>query len=419
MEKIIIKGGKPLCGKVKIGGAKNAALPLISSSILLDGRCEFSNVPQLRDVETICKLLELMGAKFELKQHNLKIDASNINKTFAPYDLVKTMRASILVLGPLLAKYKKARVSLPGGCAIGERPVNLHIEALRKLGALIEVKNGYIEAKAKKLKGREIYFDIPTVTGTENVVMAATLADGITTILNAAQEPEVVDLANFLNGCGAKIEGAGTENIVVSGVSSLKANKVHNIIFDRVEAGTYMVLACATKGDVEIIDAPYSHLHAVVEKLEDVGASINVKENGLRVKMKGKIKHTDIKTMPYPGFPTDMQAQFTSLLSIADGNSVITETIFEKRFSHVPELVRMGANIRVSGNHAIIEGVDHLNGAPVTATDLRAAASLIIAGLVARGETTMFGVHHLDRGYENLEQKISALSGFIRREKSE
>jgi len=419
MEKIVIKGGKPLCGKVKIGGAKNAALPLISSSILLDGECEFSNVPQLKDVETMCSLLKLMGAEFELKQHNLKIDASNINKTLAPYELVRTMRASILVLGPLLAKYKRASVSLPGGCAIGERPVNLHIEALRKLGAFVEVKNGYIETKAKKLKGEEIYFDIPTVTGTENVIMAATLADGVTTILNAAQEPEVVDLANFLNSCGAKIEGAGTKNIVIKGVSSLKANKVHNIIYDRIEAGTYMVLTCATKGDVEIENAPYQFLHAVVEKLKDVGASINVKKNGIRIKMKGKIKHTDIETMPYPGFPTDMQPQFTSLLSIADGSSVITETIFEKRFSHVPELTRMGANIKVSGNHAIIEGVDHLNGAPVTATDIRAAASLIVAGLAACGETVMFGVHHLDRGYENLEQKIRALSGSIRREKSE
>ncbi len=419
MDKIIIKGGKPLYGKVKISGAKNAALALISSSILLDGECSFSNIPQLKDVETICRLIQLVGARFELKQHNLKIDASNINKTFAPYDLVKTMRASILVLGPLLAKYGQAKVSLPGGCAIGERPVNLHIEALKRLGARIEVKNGYIEAKAKRLMGKEIYFDIPTVTGTENIIMAAVLANGITTILNAAKEPEIVDLANFLNSCGAKIEGAGTETIVINGVNRLKQIKTHCIIFDRIEAGTYMVLACATGGDIEIVNAPYSYLYAVIEKLEDIGANVKVRENSLRVSMKGQIKRTDIKTMPYPGFPTDMQAQFTSLLSIANGNSVITDTIFEKRFSHVPELVRMGANIRVIGNHAIIEGVNYLSGAPVTATDLRASASLIIAGLMARGETTMFGTCHLDRGYENLEQKISALSGCIRREKSE
>lgn len=419
MDRIIIKGGKPLYGKVKISGAKNAALALISSSILLDGECSFSNVPQLKDVETICKLIQLMGAEFELKQHNFKIDASNINKTFAPYDLVKTMRASILVLGPLLAKYGQAKVSLPGGCAIGERPVNLHIEALRKLGAHIEVKNGYIESKAKRLKGKEIYFDISTVTGTENIIMAAVLADGITTILNAAKEPEIVDLANFLNGCGAKIEGAGTETIVINGVNRLKQNKTHCIIFDRIEAGTYMVLACATRGNIEIENASHSYLYAVIEKLEQIGANVKVGENSLRINMKGQIKHTDIKTMPYPGFPTDMQAQFTSLLSIANGNSVITDTIFEKRFSHVPELVRMGANIRVIGNHAIIEGVNYLSGAPVTATDLRAAASLIIAGLMARGETTIFGACHLDRGYENLEQKINALLGCIRREKSE
>ncbi|MCD6223655.1 MAG: UDP-N-acetylglucosamine 1-carboxyvinyltransferase [Deltaproteobacteria bacterium] len=419
MDKIIIKGGKPLYGKVKISGAKNAALALISSSILLDGECSFSNIPQLKDVETICRLIQLVGARFELKQHNLKIDASNINKTFAPYDLVKTMRASILVLGPLLAKYGQAKVSLPGGCAIGERPVNLHIEALKRLGARIEVKNGYIEAKAKRLMGKEIYFDIPTVTGTENIIMAAVLANGITTILNAAKEPEIIDLANFLNSCGAKIEGAGTETIVINGVNRLKQIKTHCIIFDRIEAGTYMVLACATGGDIEIVNAPYSYLYAVIEKLEDIGANVKVRENSLRVSMKGQIKRTDIKTMPYPGFPTDMQAQFTSLLSIANGNSVITDTIFEKRFSHVPELVRMGANIRVIGNHAIIEGVNYLSGAPVTATDLRASASLIIAGLMARGETTMFGTCHLDRGYENLEQKISALSGCIRREKSE
>jgi UDP-N-acetylglucosamine 1-carboxyvinyltransferase len=419
VDRIIIKGGKPLYGKVKISGAKNAALALISSSILLDGECSFSNVPQLKDVETICKLIQLMGAEFELKQHNFKIDASNINKTFAPYDLVKTMRASILVLGPLLAKYGQAKVSLPGGCAIGERPVNLHIEALRKLGAHIEVKNGYIESKAKRLKGKEIYFDISTVTGTENIIMAAVLADGITTILNAAKEPEIVDLANFLNSCGAKIEGAGTETIVINGVNRLKQNKTHCIIFDRIEAGTYMVLACATRGNIEIENASHSYLYAVIEKLEQIGANVKVGENSLRINMKGQIKHTDIKTMPYPGFPTDMQAQFTSLLSIANGNSVITDTIFEKRFSHVPELVRMGANIRVIGNHAIIEGVNYLSGAPVTATDLRAAASLIIAGLMARGETTIFGACHLDRGYENLEQKINALLGCIRRERSE
>jgi UDP-N-acetylglucosamine 1-carboxyvinyltransferase len=419
VDRIIIKGGKPLYGKVKISGAKNAALALISSSILLDGECSFSNVPQLKDVETICKLIQLMGAEFELKQHNFKIDASNINKTFAPYDLVKTMRASILVLGPLLAKYGQAKVSLPGGCAIGERPVNLHIEALRKLGAHIEVKNGYIESKAKRLKGKEIYFDISTVTGTENIIMAAVLADGITIILNAAKEPEIVDLANFLNSCGAKIEGAGTETIVINGVNRLKQNKTHCIIFDRIEAGTYMVLACATRGNIEIENASHSYLYAVIEKLEQIGANVKVGENSLRINMKGQIKHTDIKTMPYPGFPTDMQAQFTSLLSIANGNSVITDTIFEKRFSHVPELVRMGANIRVIGNHAIIEGVNYLSGAPVTATDLRAAASLIIAGLMARGETTIFGACHLDRGYENLEQKINALLGCIRRERSE
>ena len=416
MDKIIVEGGRPLIGEVNISGAKNAALPILVSSLLTDGLCTFSNVPNLKDIESIKLLLSHLGAKIETDGDVVKIDACNIFNHEAPYDLVRKMRASILVLGPLVARLKKARVSLPGGCAIGARPINLHLKGLACLGASIELKHGYVEAYAKKLKGAKIYLDIATVTGTENMMMAAVLAKGSTVIHNAAREPEIIALADVLNKMGADIRGAGTSEITIMGVSALSPVSV-SIIPDRIETGTFMVAAALTGGDVKISGCRPDHLEAVIHKLSLTGASIKIDGKNIRVKGKDNIASVDVKTLAYPGFPTDMQAQFMVLMSVAGGLSLILETVFENRFMHVGELKRMGADITIAGNAAMIKGVKMLSGAPVMASDLRASASLILAGLVAHGKTEINRVYHLDRGYESLEKKFARLGAAIKRVK--
>jgi len=414
MDKIIVEGGRPLKGEVNISGAKNAALPILVSSLLTDGLCTFSNVPNLKDIESIKQLLSHLGAKIETDGDVVKIDAGNILNHEAPYDLVRKMRASILVLGPLVARLKKARVSLPGGCAIGARPINLHLKGLACLGASIELKHGYVEAYAKKLKGSEIYLDIATVTGTENIMMAAVLAKGSTVIHNAAREPEIIALADVLNKMGADIRGAGTSAITIMGVSSLSPVSV-SIIPDRIETGTFMVAAALTGGDVKLLGTEPDHVEAVIHKLSLTGARIKTDGKNIRVKGIDNIASVDVKTLPYPGFPTDMQAQFMVLMSVARGLSLIFETVFENRFIHVGELKRMGADITIAGNAAMIKGVKMLSGAPVMASDLRASASLILAGLVAHGKTEINRVYHLDRGYEALEEKFAGLGAAIKR----
>ena len=414
MDKIIVEGGRPLTGEVNISGAKNAALPILVSSLLTDGLCTFLNVPNLKDIESIKLLLSHLGAKIETNGDVVRIDAGNIFNHEAPYDLVRKMRASILVLGPLVARLKKARVSLPGGCAIGARPINLHLKALACLGASIELKHGYVEAYAKQLKGAKIYLDMATVTGTENIMMAAVLAKGTTVIHNAAREPEIVALADVLNKMGADIRGAGTSAITIMGVSSLSPVSV-SIIPDRIETGTFMVAAALTGGDVKISGCRPDHLEAVIHKLSLTGANIKIDGKNIRVKGKDNIASVDVKTLAYPGFPTDMQAQFMVLMSVARGLSLIFETVFENRFMHVGELKRMGADITVAGNAAMIKGVKMLSGAPVMASDLRASASLILAGLVAHGKTEINRVYHLDRGYELLEKKFARLGAAIKR----
>jgi UDP-N-acetylglucosamine 1-carboxyvinyltransferase len=416
MDKIIVEGGRPLTGEVNISGAKNAALPILVSSLLTDGLCTFSNVPNLKDIESIKLLLSHLGAKIVTDEDVVKIDASNILNHEAPYELVRKMRASILVLGPLVARLKKARVSLPGGCAIGARPINLHLKGLACLGASIELKHGYVEAYAKKLKGSEIYLDIATVTGTENIMMAAVLAKGSTVIHNAAREPEIIALADVLNKMGADIRGAGTSAITIMGVSSLSPVSV-SIIPDRIETGTFMVAAALTGGDVKLLGTEPDHLEAVIHKLSLTGARIKIDEKNIRVKGIDNIASIDVKTLPYPGFPSDMQAQFMVLMSVSRGLSLIFETVFENRFIHVSELKRMGADITIAGNAAMVKGVKMLSGAPVMATDLRASASLILAGLVARGKTEVNRVYHLDRGYEALEEKFASLGAAIKRVK--
>ena len=416
MDNIIIEGGFPLKGEVRVSGAKNAALPILISSLLADGYCTYSNVPDLKDVESTKELLINHGAKIEAEGDTVKIDSGGLNNHEAPYDLVRKMRASILVLGPLVARLKKARVSLPGGCSIGARPINLHLKGLAALGAKVELVHGYVEASAEVLKGAEIFFDAVTVTGTENIMMAAVLAEGTTIIRNAAREPEVVALAGVLNKMGAKIEGIGTSVLTIDGVSSLHPVSV-SIIPDRIEAGTFMVSAGLTGGDVKLLNCEPAHLESVIHKLRLTGSIVTVDGNSVRVMGGGLISSIDIKTMPYPGFPTDMQAQFMVLMSIAKGFSVISETIFENRFIHVSELRRMGAEIKVSGNTAMITGVPVLSGAPVMATDLRASASLILAGLVAKGLTRVSRVYHLDRGYDSIEKKFSQLGAKIKRVK--
>ncbi len=417
MEKIIIEGGVKLNGTVKISGAKNAALPILLSSILTDQENKINNVPNLKDVDTTCQLLKGAGVKVERSgDGQVIVDASRINNTEASYDLVRTMRASVMVLGPLLARLGKAKVSLPGGCAIGARPINLHLKGFEALGANIKLEHGYVVAEAKRLKGNRIYFDIVTVTGTENIMMAGVLAEGKTIIENAAKEPEVVNLANTLNSMGASIKGAGTDIIEINGVSRLNGGE-HTVIPDRIETGTFMVAAAITGGDVEITNCIPEYIEPVIVKLTEAGMKIDTGKDFIRVKANGKIKAVDIKTSPYPAFPTDMQAQFMSLMSISEGMSVITETVFENRFMHVAELRRMGANIKVEGNTAVIKGVPKLSAAPLMATDLRASASLILAGLAAEGETVVSRVYHLDRGYEAIEKKLSALGAKIRRVK--
>jgi UDP-N-acetylglucosamine 1-carboxyvinyltransferase len=416
MDKIIVEGGRSLKGEVKISGAKNAALPILISSLLTDGWNTYTNVPYLRDIQSTRDLLVHLGARVKTDKDTVQIDSGGVGNHEAPYDLVRKMRASILVLGPLLARLKKARVSLPGGCAIGARPINLHLKGLASLGARIELKHGYVEATADHLKGEEIYMDISTVTGTENLMMAAVLAEGTTVLNNAACEPEVVALADVLNRMGAKIKGAGTTVMTIKGVSNLQPVSV-NIIPDRIEAGTFMISAALTKGNVTILDCEPDHLEAVIHKLRLSGADVFVKERSIQVKGTRDIVSVDIKTLPYPGFPTDMQAQFMVLMSVAGGFSMISETIFENRFIHVSELKRMGADIKISGNTAMITGVPSLSGAPVMASDLRASASLILAGLAAKGTTEINRVYHLDRGYEKIEKKFSQLGAAIRRVK--
>ncbi|MEE8554065.1 MAG: UDP-N-acetylglucosamine 1-carboxyvinyltransferase [Desulfobacterales bacterium] len=417
MDKIIVEGGHALKGEVRISGAKNAALPILVSSLLTDGWNTYSNVPGLQDIQSTTLLLTNLGAKIETEGDIIRIDASGLNNHEAPYDLVRKMRASILVLGPLLARLKKARVSLPGGCSIGARPINLHLRGLTRLGASIELKHGYVEASADCLKGNEIYFDIATVTGTENIMMAAVLAEGITVLRNAAREPEIVALADVLNKMGGKIEGAGRSVITIDGVSELRPVSV-SVIPDRIEAGTFMVSAALTAGDVTLLDCEPDHLEAVIHKLRLTGAHVTIKDKRIQVVGTDEISSVDVKTLPYPGFPTDMQAQFMVLMSVARGFSIISETIFENRFIHVSELKRMGADIKITGNTALITGVPTLSGAPVMATDLRASASLILAGLVAQNTTEVNRVYHLDRGYEAIEKKFGRLGAAIKRIKA-
>jgi UDP-N-acetylglucosamine 1-carboxyvinyltransferase len=414
MDKIVIQGGRALKGEVRISGAKNAALPILISSLLTDGWNTYSNVPDLKDIQSTKLLLSSLGASIESDGDNIKINGGGMCNHEASYDLVRKMRASILVLGPLVARLKKARVSLPGGCAIGARPINFHLKGLARLGAVIELKHGYVEASADHLIGNEIYLDIPTVTGTENLMMAAVLAKGVTVLRNAAREPEVVALADVLIKMGAKIKGVGTSVITIEGVSSLKPVSV-SIIPDRIEAGTFMVSAALTRGDVTVLNCEPNHLEAVIHKLRLSGAQVTIEDKNVRVQGSDEIASVDVKTLPYPGFPTDMQAQFMVLMSVANGFSIISETIFENRFIHVSELKRMGADIKISGNTAIITGVPALSGAPVMATDLRASASLILAGLAAVGTTEINRVYHLDRGYETIEKKFARLGAAIKR----
>jgi UDP-N-acetylglucosamine 1-carboxyvinyltransferase len=414
MDKIIVEGGHTLKGEVPISGAKNAALPILISCLLNDGVNTLSNVPLLQDIHSTALLLENLGAKVETQADTVRIDAGGPIQHEAEYDLVRKMRASVLVLGPLVARLGKARVSLPGGCAIGARPINLHLKGLAALGASIELKHGYVEASAGRLKGADIYFDVVTVTGTENLMMAATLAKGTTVLRNAAREPEIVALAETLINMGADVQGAGTAVITINGVSSLKPVEA-TIIPDRIEAGTFMMAAVLTRGSISILNSEPDHLGALIDKLRLTGADIEVDGKTVHVNHNAEIKSVDIKTQPYPGFPTDMQAQFMVLMSIANGTSMISETIFENRFIHVSELKRMGVDVQVSGNIAIVKGVPKLSAAPVMATDLRASASLILAGLVAEGTTEVSRVYHLDRGYQSLEKKFADLGASIMR----
>ena len=416
MNKLLIQGGVTLDGEVRISGAKNAVLPILAATMLAKGKSNIQNVPHLQDVTTTMALLGSMGVTVVLDETmSIEVDASTLDTQVAPYELVSTMRSSILVLGPLLARYGYAEVSLPGGCAIGSRPVNIHIKGMQEMGADIEVKNGYIIAKADRLKGARIVMDMVTVTGTENLMMAATLADGVTVLENAAREPEVVDLANFLIKMGAKISGAGTDSITIEGVESLEGTS-YKVVPDRIETGTFLVAAAITGGRVKVKDTEPTLLDAVLDKLREAGAEITSGDDWIELNMHGKRpKAVSVRTAPYPAFPTDMQAQFTALNVVAEGTATIVETVFENRFLHVQELQRMGANIEVEGNTAIVRGVDKLYGAPIMATDLRASASLILAGLVAETETEVRRIYHIDRGYELIEEKLSHLGATIRR----
>ncbi len=414
MDRIIIEGGKRLIGEIDISGAKNAALPIMAATLLIEDTNTITNLPDLRDIATFKTLLTHLGCKIHDQDGSTTIDASRITTPEAPYELVKTMRASVLVLGPLVARCKKARISLPGGCAIGARPINLHLMGLEKMGATIKIEHGYVEASAERLRGSVIYLDIPTVTGTANLMMAACLADGTTVLENAAKEPEVVELANLLNKMGGSVAGAGTERVVIEGVDRLHPVS-HTVMADRIEAGTYMIAAAATRGNLLLKNCPIDLLEALTLKLKETGTEITVEEGGVRVIGTTPIRSVDIQTSPYPGFPTDLQAQMMALMAVASGLSVITETIFENRFMHVSELKRMGAKIKIDGRTAIVEGRPYLSSAPVMATDLRASASLVIAALIVDGTTEISRIYHLDRGYERLEKKLAGVGAKIKR----
>ncbi len=417
MDKLIIKGGNKLSGNVTVSGSKNAALPIFVATVLAPGVHEISNVPFLADINTTIKLLNSLGAQVEGNGNVVRIDTSGINTHEATYDLVKTMRASVLVLGPLLSRFGVARVSLPGGCAIGARPIDQHLKGLKALGAEIHLAHGYVEAKTKQLKGARINFDVATVGGTEHLMMTAATAKGETVLENAAREPEIVDLAAMLTTMGAKIEGAGTDTIRIMGVTELKPAS-YRVMPDRIEAGTFMIAAAITGGDIKIHGMQLEHLDALTFKLQDAGVDVTNKDGVVRVKGPRRIRSVNIKTRPYPGFPTDIQAQFMALMTVADGASVITENIFENRFMHVSELMRFGADITVDGKSATVKGIKKLSGAPVMATDLRASASLIIAGLAADNVTELSRIYHLDRGYETIERKLAALGADIQRVKA-
>jgi len=415
VDKLVIQGGVPLTGEVRISGAKNAALPILCAALLTPETLRLQNVPHLRDVTTTLNLLAQMGVEVSLDEKlGVGLTAAKLHNLSAPYELVKTMRASILVLGPMVARFGEARVSLPGGCAIGQRPVDLHIKGLQAMGASIEIEQGYIHARAERLKGARIVMDLVTVTGTENLMMAAALADGVTVIENAAREPEVTDLAECLNAMGARIKGAGSDLITIDGVEKL-GGAVHRVMPDRIETGTFLVAAAATGGEVKLKGTRADILDSVIAKLREAGAHVEHGDDWIQLATNGKLQSVSLRTAPYPAFPTDMQAQFMALNSVAQGTAMVTETIFENRFMHVQELRRLGASIEVEGNTAVVQGVPGLQGANVMATDLRASASLVLAGLVARGDTLVDRVYHLDRGYECIEEKLSQLGARIRR----
>jgi len=416
LDKLIIRGGRRLCGEVTVSGSKNAALPIFFATILAPGVHEIRNVPALRDINTTIRLLETLGAQVEGHSGTVNVDATGIDQVEATYDLVKTMRASVLVLGPLLARFGRSRVSLPGGCAIGARPIDQHLKGLAALGAEIRLSHGYVEAEARQLRGARIYFDISTVGGTEHLLMTAALAKGETILENAAREPEIIELAEVLNGMGARIEGAGTDTVRILGVDQL-APMDHAVMPDRIEAGTFMIAAAMTGGDVRIRNMRLEHLDALCFKLQDAGVEVLSRDNAVQVRGPQRIRPVNIKTRPYPGFPTDMQAQFMTLMCLADGASVISENIFENRFMHVAELLRFGADIVIEGNSATVKGVRQLSGAPVMATDLRASASLVLAGLAADNTTEISRIYHLDRGYERIEEKLKGLGANIERVK--
>lgn len=412
MPKIIVKKSAPLRGTVKIDGAKNAVLPIIAATLLAEGKSVLKGVPNLRDVHVISDLLRHLGAEVTYGGTTLTVDASNITTCEAPYELVRKMRASFLVMGPLLARFNHTKISMPGGCAIGTRPIDLHLKGFKSLGAEVEIDHGFVEAKTEKLTGNKLYLDFPSVGATENIMMAAALAEGTTIIENAAEEPEIVDLANFLNEMGANVKGAGTNTIKIKGVESLKGAE-HTVIPDRIEAATYMVAAAMTKGDITVENVLMEHLKPIIAKLRETGCEIIEMENAVRVIGPEVLKPIDIKTLPHPGFPTDVQAQFMAMLTIANGTAVVIETVFENRFMHVAEFNRMGADIKIEGRSAIVNGVDKLYGAKVNATDLRAGAALILCGLIAEGETQIGEIYHIQRGYVDIDKKIRALGGNI------
>jgi len=418
MQKLTINGGKRLSGTVEVSGAKNAALPILAATILTEGKTRLNNVPAVADIVSMCRLLANLGVETEQVRdsgHALEVTIGELSSFEAPYDLVRKMRASVIVLGPMLAKYGRARVSMPGGCAIGERPINMHLSALAKMGAVISIDHGYVEARAKQLVGTEINLDYPTVGGTENIICAATLASGTTVIDNAAKEPEIVDLADFLNKAGARISGAGTHRIVIDGVKSLSSVE-HTVIPDRIEAGTHAIAAAITGGEVTVGRSNPAHLGVVLEKLTDAGCEVETTADSFTVRGCERLRPVNVTTLPYPGYPTDLQAQWLALMTLAEGASVVKETVFERRFMHAQELRRMGARITVDGDMAIVTGVKRLQGAPVMCTDIRASASLVLAGLAAGNTTVISRVYHLDRGYERIEEKLRAVGADIVRE---